>query len=76
MINLDDEDIKKIKGKIKKDEYFEIINSRILKINGKNLQNHLGQDEASERFTREFFVTTKNLDENIKSGKLLGTKEV
>ena len=76
VININSEDIKKIGTKLEKDEYFEIINSRISKINGKNLKNHFNSNFVSRRFTREFFITTRNLDENIESGKKIDTWEV
>lgn len=65
VINLNSDDLEQIKKDFSKDEYFEIIRARISKINWKKLKDFLETDKVSGRFSREFNVTTRNLDDTI-----------
>lgn len=76
VININAEDLGKIEDKLNKDEYFEIIRARISKINWSNLKDHLGTDFVSWRFSREFSLTTTNLDDWIIKWKKLDFWEV
>ncbi len=76
VINIDKQDLEKVKNKLKPDEYFEIIRSRILKINWKELNKHLWTKYVSWRYAREFNATTKNLDELIYKWEKLKTWKI
>jgi len=76
VINLNDEDIQKLKWEFKEDDYYEIIRSRILEINWESLKNHLKTDNVSWRFSREFNTTTKDLSDLIIKWKKINSWEV
>ena len=76
VINVNKQDLDKIKDKLKQSEYFEIIRSRIIKINWKQLEDHLWSTYVSWRYTREFNATTKNLDNLIYKWKKLKTNQL
>ena len=44
---------------------YDVIRARIDRVNGRTLADHLGQDRPSGEFTREFNITTTELDNKI-----------
>ena len=65
VINIQTKDIPTIEKYFNQDEIYEIVNLRIKKINWKTLQEHLDISNPWREFTREFFSTTKTLDNRI-----------
>ncbi|MCP4523878.1 MAG: hypothetical protein GY828_06715 [Candidatus Gracilibacteria bacterium] len=76
VINLNETDIEVLEKNFNPSQYYEIIQSRIIKINEKKLKDHLGQERVSGRFSREFNTTTKNLDNILLEGQSLSSGEV
>jgi len=76
VINLNDEDIEKIKWDFKEEDYFEIIRSRVIEINWNDLKKHFNTENVSGSFTREFNTTTRDLSELIIEWNNLKTWEV
>ncbi|MBX9808900.1 hypothetical protein K2X92_00740, partial [Candidatus Gracilibacteria bacterium] len=68
-INILDSDRAKIDPILSGATMYSIIRSRINTINGKTLVEHLGQENPSGEFTREFNITTNQLDFPIIEGK-------
>ncbi len=71
VINLDKKDIDVISDYFDDSDYYEIIRSRILEINGVALGNYVKLNGFWSRFSREFNSTTKDLSDLIKKGKKL-----
>lgn len=76
VLNVNADDLEKVKSKLDKDEYFELIRARILKINWESLKDHLGTDFVSGRFSREFPLTTNNIDKDIVKWETLDFWEI
>jgi predicted lysophospholipase L1 biosynthesis ABC-type transport system permease subunit len=67
VINAQWKDLKTIKKYLNDDEIYEIVTLRIKKINGQTLEQYLKTPKVWREFGREFFSTTKNLDNKILS---------
>lgn len=61
-INILESDLPKINPILSESEIFSIIRARIVTINWKTLSDHLGQKNPTSEFTREFNITTNELD--------------
>jgi predicted lysophospholipase L1 biosynthesis ABC-type transport system permease subunit len=53
---------------------YDILRARIARVNGKTLEEHFQTDRASGEFTREFNITTTQLENKILRGKETITK--
>lgn len=65
VLNAQKDDIETINKYFNDDEIYEITNLRINEINGKNLKQYFNTENVSREFSREFFSTTKKLDNKI-----------
>ncbi|MCH2188595.1 hypothetical protein MK079_02080 [Candidatus Gracilibacteria bacterium] len=71
IVNIQKNDRDIIQERFSEDQVFEIISARIDTINGMSLEDFLGVGRVSGRFSREFFSTTRRLDDPIISGTSL-----
>ncbi|MGE4444083.1 MAG: FtsX-like permease family protein [Candidatus Altimarinota bacterium] len=71
VINVQKDDLQTVEKYFSSDEIFEIVTLRIQQINGKTLQEFLGQEKVPRQFGREFSSTTKDLENKILSGEKL-----
>lgn len=71
VLNVQQNNISFVKKYLKKDEIYEIINSRIIDINWLKLDKFLWVKEVSREYSREFFSTTNSLTNKIISWKKL-----
>lgn len=71
VINVQQKDLAKIEKFFSSEEIYEIISLKIKAINGKNLKEYLWVEKVSMKFGREFFSTTKSLDNKILSWEKL-----
>ena len=71
VINVQQNDIKKIKKYFNDEEIYEIVTLKIKTINWKTLEEFLNTPRVWREFSREFFSTTKNLENKILSWKEL-----
>jgi len=69
--NLTSTDIPKAKKYFSDEEIYEIVMMRIDAVNGHPLKDWVGQYPVPQNFSREFFSTTKLLDNKILSGNTL-----
>gem|GEM_PF-886147 len=74
--NLISSDIPKAQKYFSEDEIYEIVMMRIDAVNGQPLADWVGQFPVPNHFSREFFSTTKVLDNKIISGKPLSSGQV
>ncbi len=65
IINVQKDDLEVLDKYFKEDEIFEILALKIKTINWKTLNDYLKTDNVSREFSREFFSTTKTLDNKI-----------
>lgn len=73
IINVQKDDLKVLDKYFIEDEVFEIVALKIKTINWKTLSGFLKTDHVSREFSREFFSTTKTLDNKILKWKKLST---
>ncbi len=71
IINIQSHDKEVIKKYFTHEEIFEIVSLKIKKINRKTLEEFLWTKTISREFGREFFSTTKYLENKIISGRIL-----
>lgn len=65
VLNVQENNIDFVKKYLKQDEIYEIINSRIIEINDKKLNEYLWVENVPRDFSREFFSTTNSLTNKI-----------
>lgn len=65
VLNVQQKDLETINKYFWEDEIFEIVTLRIREINWVALKDYLWVEETPRKFSREFFSTTKNLDNRI-----------
>lgn len=73
IINVQAKDLETMQKYFTDEEIFEIVSLKIKKINGKTLEEFLQITTVGREFSREFFSTTKKLDNKVLSWKELNS---
>ncbi len=60
-INILDSDLAKLTPLLSGAEIYSVIRSRISRVNGRTLEEHLGVKNPTREFTREFNITTNTV---------------